>query len=697
MNGFIKVAAAAPVVEVAHCPENIRRIESLMRRAEKLGVQVIVFPELAVTGYTCMDLFAQNTLQRKAEEAFCQLVNKTKDLHLLSVVGMPLVTENKRFNTAVAFQSGQILGVVPKTYIPNYREFQEARWFASATERRNDRIRIGDQTVPFGENLLFSGTTARNTTPPTPPPHTPEETKAANHPAINTNHAKTNQTGTPEVTIGIEICEDLWAPVPPSSLLATQGATLLLNLSASHEETGKNDYLKTLITQQSARCIAGYVYASAGFGESTTDLVYTGKGFIAENGSLLNQSQRFTTEEKLITADIHIDYLQSDRLLKTNFTAPTPQSTTTTPPTPRHIPFQHPLYTGTFDRFIDPHPFVPSKNDTLKERCEEICHLQTFGLIKRLKHTATQSAVIGISGGLDSTLALITTIRAFDQLQIPRKNILAVTMPGFGTTGRTHQNAIALIRSSAVTLKEIPIRDACIQHFKDIGHDGKTPDITYENAQARERTQLLMDLANQTNGLVIGTGDLSELALGWATYNGDHMSMYNVNADIPKTLVRHLIEWTAHQTKDPHLRETLTDITRTPISPELTPVNKDGATAQKTEEIIGPYELHDFFLYHFLRFGASPRKTTFLARQAFGEKYSDPEIQKYLKTFLTRFFSQQFKRSCLPDGPKIGSVSLSPRGDWRMPSDASAASWLEDLLSKDTAYTQPPATPPTHP
>ncbi|MDR0744052.1 MAG: NAD(+) synthase [Tannerella sp.] len=640
MNGFVKVAAASPVTKVANCTENIRRIESLIYKADKQGVQIIVFPELCITGYTCMDLFVQQTLLHEAEEALLRLVNKTKGLKLLCAVGMPLATENNLFNTAVVFQDGQILGIVPKTFIPNCKEFQEMRWFSSGSKLPEDRICIGDGMYPFGTDLLFS---AKNSGGP---------------------------------VVGVEICEDLWTPVPPSSKLVMQGANIILNLSASNEIIGKNQYLKSLIAQQSARCIAGYVYASAGFGESSTDVVFTGKGFVAENGSILSESERFNTDDKLVVNDINLDYLQHDRLENVSF-APSFRNEDVTKV--RRILFDVAPYKGTFDRFVDPYPFVPAEDDALKERCEEIFNIQTFGLIKRLRHINAKSAVIGISGGLDSALALMVTIRGFDMLNIPRKNIFGVTMPGFGTTGHTYKNAVSLIKQLGVSFKEISIKEACLQHFKDIGHDGKTTDVTYENTQARERTQILMDLANMTNGIVIGTGDLSELALGWATYNGDHMSMYGVNVSIPKTLVRYLVEWTANNLSDKKAQKTLLDIADTPISPELIPANEDGTIRQKTEDVVGPYELHDFFLYHFVRYGASPEKILFLAQQAFGKKYEDREIRKWLRTFLRRFFSQQFKRSCLPDGPKVGSISLSPRSDWRMPSDASSNLWLQEL------------------
>ncbi|MDR1097802.1 MAG: NAD(+) synthase [Tannerella sp.] len=657
MNGFVKVAAAAPVTEVANCTENIRRIESLMRNADEQGVQIMVFPELCITGYTCMDLFAQQALLHEAEEALLQLVKKTAALNLLCAAGMPLAAENSLFNTAVVFQNGRIRGVIPKTFIPNYKEFQEMRWFSSANRLQSDTVRIGDEMYPFGTDLLFVA-------------KPPFETGGAENPSGKKDHSAG------EAVVGIEICEDLWAPVPPSSKSALQGANIILNLSASNEITGKNRYLKSLIAQQSARCISGYVYAAAGFGESGTDAVFTGKGFIAENGSIISESERFNTDDKLVINDIDIDCLQHDRLVNTSFTPPCQNGSAAKA---RRISFDLAPCRGAFGRQVDPYPFVPAEDGALKERCEEIFNIQTFGLIRRLRHTGAKSAVAGISGGLDSTLALMVTVRAFDMLNIPRKNILGVTMPGFGTTERTYRNAVSLIEQSGVSFREIPIRDACRQHFKDIGHDGKTADITYENTQARERTQILMDLANMTGGIVIGTGDLSELALGWATYNGDHMSMYNVNVSIPKTLVRYLVRWTANSLSDRETQKTLLDIADTPVSPELIPPGEDGAISQQTENLVGPYELHDFFLYHFIRFGAPPEKILFLAGRAFGKKYSDPEIKKWLRTFLRRFFSQQFKRSCLPDGPKVGSVSLSPRSDWRMPSDASARLWLDEI------------------
>ena len=635
--GFVKVAAAVPLVQVADCFYNIEKIEGLMRQASEKGVQIIAFPELSVTGYTCLDLFAQQTLLDGAEEALLQLVSNTADLDILTIVGVPLRTENRLINAAVVFQKGAIRGVVPKTYLPNYKEFQEQRWFTSATELRESTISIGKEEYPMGSHLLF-------------------------------------RSG--RLTAGIEICEDLWVPVPPSSLLTMEGANIIFNLSASNELIGKHAYLRSLICQQSARCMAGYVYASSGFGESSTDLVFAGNGIIAENGNLLAESPRFTMEEQLVISEIDIETLQNDRQVNTSFmygTSGLPKEKA------QVVDFQVRIPDGfSLTRPVDPHPFTPS-GEALKERCEEIFHIQVAGLAKRLVHAHAQTAVVGISGGLDSTLALLVTVMTFDVLKMPRGQIIGITMPGFGTTDRTYTNACDLIRSLGVTLKEIPIKEACLQHFRDIDHDPSVHDVTYENCQARERTQLLMDVANQKNGLVIGTGDLSELALGWATYNGDHMSMYGVNGSIPKTLVKYLVEWVANHKVDDASRLTLLDIVDTPISPELIPADENGNIKQKTEDLVGPYELHDFFLYHFLRFGSHPSKVYFLAQKAFAGIYDNATVKKWLYTFCRRFFQQQFKRSCLPDGPKVGSVSLSPRGDWRMPSDAVSRLWLEEI------------------
>ncbi|MDR0430640.1 MAG: NAD(+) synthase [Tannerellaceae bacterium] len=632
--GFVKVAAGVPHVLVADCYYNIKQIEGLMRKAAAKDVQIMTFPELCITSYTCLDLFSKQTLLKSAEDALVTLVSNTSDMDIFTVVGLPLVTGNRLINAAVAFQKGKILGVVPKTYLPNYKEYQEQRWFTSSLELQEKNITIKGNTYPLSSHLLFeNGTTS----------------------------------------IGIEICEDLWMPVPPSSLLAMAGANIILNPSASNDLIGKQRYRCSLIGQQSARCIAGYVYAMAGYGESSTDLVFAGGGIIAENGSILKESPRFTMEEQLVVSEIDIDNLQNDRRVNVSFMR---GANELLPADIARIPFE-PAKDKKIEltRFVDPHPFVPS-GDALTERCEEIFNIQVAGLAKRISHIHTKTVVIGISGGLDSTLALLVAVLTFDALKIPREQILGITMPGFGTTNRTYNNAMNLMKSLGITSREISIVKATGQHFKDIGHDPSVHDITYENSQARERTQILMDIANQENGLVVGTGDLSELALGWATYNGDHMSMYGVNTSIPKTLVRYLVEWVAANKMNDTSKAILLDIADTPISPELIPADKDGNIAQKTEEVVGPYELHDFFLYQFLRFGSTPSKIYYLAQKAFEGKYDKETIKKWLQTFFRRFFAQQFKRSCLPDGPKVGSVSLSPRGDWRMPSDASSNLWL---------------------
>ncbi|GHV47334.1 NAD(+) synthase [Bacteroidia bacterium] len=636
-HGFVKVAAASPRVTVADCRCNIQRIEELMLDAEKEGVQMMAFPELSVTGYTCLDLFASQTLLGSAEDALLQLVGNTAGLDMFTIVGLPLRAGNRLINAAVAFQSGKILGVVPKSYLPNYKEFQEQRWFTSAFDLREQAVRIGDKEYPMSGNLLF---------------HSGGEAVA-----------------------GVEICEDLWAPVPPSSLLAMEGANILFNLSASNELIGKRQYRRALIAQQSGRCIAGYVYAPAGLGESSTDLVFAGGGIIAENGAILNESMQFPLCEKVIISEIDVRNLQNDRRVNTTFMRGAGEYARSQP---LSVPFTLPArYNNPLTRRIDPHPFVPS-GKALDERCEEIYYMLLTGLSKRISHVGAKTAVVGISGGLDSTLALIVTAITFDALNKPRPDIIGATMPGLGTTNRTYANAVNLIRAMGATLREIPIKDACMQHFKDIGHDPSVHDVVYENTQARERTQILMDIANQTNGLVIGTGDLSELALGWATFNGDHISMYGVNASIPKTLVRHLVEWIAANRSDEATKQILLDIAGTPISPELIPADSEGNIVQKTEDLVGPYELHDFFLYHFIRFGSTPGKIAYLAATAFEGKYNQDEIRKWLRVFFKRFFAQQYKRNCLPDGPKVGSISLSPRGDWRMPSDASSRAWLEE-------------------
>lgn len=636
--GYVKVAAAIPAVKVADCVFNASQTEKQILEADEKGVQIIVFPELNLTAYSCGDLFGQRLLLEQAEMALMQVMNNTRQLDIISIVGMPVLLNSSLLNCAVVFQKGKILGVVPKSYLPNYKEFYEQRWFVSADAYPNTMtVRLCGQVVPCSSQLLFD---------------------------------------TPDVCFGIEICEDVWAPVPPSSYLALQGAEVIFNLSADTENISKHQYLCSLLAQQSARCLSGYVFSSCGFGESTTDVVFAGNALIYENGSLLAKNDRFSFDEQLVISEIDVDRLRTERQMNTTFGASVRNHYSAV--------FQH-IQTefvsskeGEFTRTVEPHPFVPAGGKLLDERCEEIFSIQVAGLAKRLVHTSSKTVVVGISGGLDSTLALLVCVKTFDKLGLSREGIVGITMPGFGTTDRTYNNALDLMRSLGVTIKEISIKEACIQHFQDIGHDMSVHDVTYENGQARERTQILMDYANKVGGLVIGTGDLSELALGWATYNGDHMSMYGVNASIPKTLVRYLVNWVALTGVDADSKATLLDIIDTPISPELIPADEQGNIKQKTEDLVGPYELHDFFLYHFLRFGSRPAKIFFLAQKAFDGVYDDETIKKWLKNFCRRFFIQQFKRSCLPDGPKVGSVSLSPRGDWRMPSDASAALWIKE-------------------
>jgi len=634
--GYVKVAAAVPRVKVADCKFNASEIEKEIVIADGKGVQIIAFPELCITGYTCGDLFAQQLLLEGAEMGLMQILNTTRQMDIISIVGMPVALDGMLLNTAVVIQRGKVLGVVPKTYLPNYKEFYERRWFTSACDVREQRVRLCGQVVPMGRNLLFE---------------------------------------TADVTFGIEICEDLWAPIPPSSTLALQGAEILFNLSADNEGIGKHAYLCSLISQQSARCIAGYVFSSCGFGESTTDVVFAGNGLIYENGTLLAASKRFSFDEQVVISEIDVERLRTERRVNTTFAACCANCVSEPPVriSTEYVNAKELSLTRTFD----PHPFVP-QGAVLDERCEEIFSIQVSGLAQRLVHTKAKSAVVGISGGLDSTLALLVCVKTFDKLGWSRQGIIGVTMPGFGTTDRTHTNAVDLMRSLGVTVREVSIKKACLQHFEDIGHDAGVHDVVYENSQARERTQILMDIANQTWGMVVGTGDLSELALGWATYNGDHISMYGVNGGIPKTLVKHLVKWVAEHDVDAASRATLLDIVDTPISPELIPADENGNIKQITEDLVGPYELHDFFLYYFLRYGFRPSKLFFLAVRTFKGTYDEATIKKWLQTFCRRFFNQQFKRSCLPDGPKVGSISVSPRGDWRMPSDASSAMWLQE-------------------
>ncbi|WP_302433538.1 NAD(+) synthase [Xylanibacter rarus] len=640
-NGFIKVAAAIPSVKVADCSYNVQQIESLIAMAEGKGVEVIVFPELCITGYTCQDLFKQTLLLEQAETSVLMLLDFTRKLDIISIVGVPVVVGDLLLNCAAVIQKGDLLGLVPKTYLPNYSEFYEKRWFASSQDLQPSEIRFaGNKIVVTPQPTLFRTCDG--------------------------------------AMFGVEICEDVWAPVPPSCNLALSGADIIFNLSASDELIGKHDYLKGLLAQQSARMISGYVYSGCGFGESTQDVVYGGNAIAYENGQLLAESERFALDSQLIITQIDVEKIRNER--RTNSTYINAQRGHDS-----RIVNAHTVMPRDFEliRDVDPHPFIP-KTDDMEKSCDEIFSIQVAGLAKRLVHTGCKTVVVGISGGLDSTLALLVCVRTFDKLQLSRKGIVGVTMPGFGTTDRTYNNAVNLMKSLGITLREISIADAVKQHFNDIGHDINVHDVTYENSQARERTQILMDLSNQLGALVIGTGDLSELALGWATYNGDHMSMYGVNAGVPKTLIKYLVKFVAMSEDSDETRSILLDIIDTPISPELIPADEAGNITQKTEDLVGPYELHDFFLYHIIRFGYRPSKIFMLARKAFDGSnpeapfYDDETIKKWLTIFLRRFFNQQFKRSCLPDGPKVGSVSLSPRGDWRMPSDASSALWLKE-------------------
>ena len=625
-NGFVRVAAAIPELRVADCAYNVARMADLVRKGEEEKVQVICFPELSLTGYTCADLFQQQQLLSDAQKALNELQLLTFATTSVIIVGVPVRVQSHLFNTAVVLQGGHVLGVVPKTHLPNNNEFYEKRWFTSGALADSQTITISGEEVPFGTDILFSDG---------------------------------------KFTFGVEICEDLWVPIPPSSQQALHGAEIIFNLSATNELIGKHQYLRQLIEQQSARCNAGYVYASAGAGESTTDVVYAGNGLIAENGKIISASDRFSFDPQLIVTDIDIDRLQAERIRNTNY------ANDKSARIYRTIQLEDAHFTHyDLKRIFDKHPFVPSITNR-DESCHEIFSIQIGGLAKRWQHTQSDTVVIGISGGLDSTLALLVSVKTADKLGYERKRIVGVTMPGFGTTDRTYTNAINLMKSLGITLLEISIKDACLQHFKDINHDPKLHDVVYENTQARERTQILMDIANKQHGLVIGTGDLSEMALGWSTYNGDHMSMYAVNSGVPKTLVRYLVDWAAHQL-DATSEDILRDILDTPVSPELLPADANGDIAQKTEDIVGPYELHDFFLYYMVRFGFSPSKILFLAKNAYANTYPDDVIEKWLKIFIHRFFSQQFKRSCIPDGPKVGSINLSPRGDWRMPSDATS-------------------------
>ena len=630
-QGFVKVAAATPDVRVADCRHNGNEIIRLIREMEKEGAKVMVFPELCITGYTCADLFWQELLVRSAREELVRIVQETSDVDALIFVGLPFEHSGKLYNVAAAVSHGEVLGMVPKIHLPNYGEFYEQRNFASGAGVCDLAILNGEEVL-FGSELIFAC------------------------------------TNMPKLTVAAEICEDLWVTSPPSANHAAAGANLIVNLSASSEAVGKDSYRKSLVRGQSARLVCGYVYANAGEGESTQDLVFGGQNLIAENGALLAEGKRFQNE--IVYGDVDFERISSERRRMTTFESDLG--------TYQMVPFCLTVEETKLTRQFAPNPFVPSNEKDRDDRCDEILNIQAMGLKKRLAHIHGERAVVGISGGLDSTLALLVTARTFDLLGLPRENILAVTMPCFGTTDRTYRNACELTRRLGATLQEVDIKEAVRVHFENIGQDPALHDVTYENSQARERTQVLMDLANQCNGLVVGTGDLSELALGWATYNGDHMSMYGVNASVPKTLVRHLVHYYARTCEDERLSQILLDVPDTPVSPELL-LPEDGNISQKTEDLVGPYELHDFFLYYMLRVGYSPKKIYRIACRTFEAVYDQETILKWLRKFYWRFFSQQFKRSCLPDGPKVGSVTVSPRGDLRMPSDACVQLWIQEL------------------
>ena len=635
-QGFVRVGAVVPKLKVADTEFNCNEIIKQIEVASNNKIQIAVFPELCVTGYTCQDLFEQDTLLEEAEKALNKILDYTNNLDIICIIGMPIKAENQLFNTAVVIQKGKILGIVPKTFIPNYGEFYEKRWFASSKNANKKEIEILDQKVPFGIDLLFKD--------------------------------KENN----EICFGIEVCEDIWAVEPPSNKLALLGANIIFNLSASNEVIGKKEYRRDLVKMQSAKTISGYVYCSCGVNESTADLVFSGESMIFENGSCLTNNQRFDFESNMIFTEIDTKRLANDRRKNISFMG-NPVDLEY-----REIKINIPDNIENLTREYSKTPFVPEDKKKISEICEEILNIQSYGLAKRLLHTNINKTIIGISGGLDSALAFLVIIKAYEVLNLPKENIIAITMPGFGTTSRTHKNSIKLINEYGATFREINITKSSLQHFEDIGHDKKMKDITYENAQARERTKILMDIANEENGIVVGTGDLSELALGWCTYNGDHMSMYSVNASVPKTLVEYIIKWVADNSKEEY-KNIINDILDTPISPELLPPDENGNIEQKTEEQVGPYILHDFFLYHFLRYGAEPKKIYILACKTFKNDFKKEDIKHWLQVFIKRFFTQQFKRNCMPDGPKVGTVSLSPRGDLRMPSDASYNIWLNNF------------------
>ncbi len=632
--GFVRTATVTPSLRVADCPYNGKQIMQAMDEACSQHVDLLVFPELSVTGYTCADLFLQQELIESASHTLMQIVRHSNGMQMVSLVGLPVAYQGKLFNCAAAIFDGRLLGLVPKTHLPNYQEFYERRWFTPGDSNIQE-VQVAGQLTVMSTSLLFSCATM------------------------------------PEFCIGVEICEDLWVPAPPSVQLASRGATIIANLSASDETVGKEQYRRDLVVGQSGRLVCAYIYCDAGEGESTTDMVFTGNDLICENGTCLGSLSM--QSDTLLVRDVDVQSIVLERRKMTTFVSDLREEDEYV-----HIPFDMDISHSTLRRFVDPHPFVPVSETDREERCKSILTLQALGLKTRLAHAHAQGCVVGLSGGLDSTLALLVTVQAADMLGWERSRIVAVTMPGFGTTVRTKGNAEVLAEALGVTLRTVDISNAVLQHFADIGHDKHVQDVTYENSQARERTQILMDIANSTGSLVIGTGDLSELALGWATYNGDHMSMYGVNASIPKTLVRYLVQYVADMS-DAKLQHVLLDILDTPVSPELLPASGDGTISQVTENIVGPYVLHDFFLYQVVRRGFAPAKVLYLALAAFNGKYEPAVVLKWLRTFYRRFFSQQFKRSCLPDGPKVGTVTLSPRGDWRMPSDASSVVWTNAL------------------
>src|SRR3989344_1297328 len=645
-HGFVRIAAIIPKTRVGDIKYNIAQIITMAKKASGLGSSVMVFPELAVTGYTMGDLFHQELVIGESKKALLNLAQSSTTISGLLLVGVPLSFEGKLFNCAAVIYKGKVLGLIPKTHIPNYKEFYEERWFASARDLTAKEVELFGYKIPIGTDILFR---------------------------IKPGSESLNY---PEIVLGVEICEDLWVPIPPSSYQSVSGATIIANLSASNDLIGKADYRKILVSQQSARGICGYIYTSCGVHESTTDVVFGGHAIIAENGSILKESKRFQLEGELITSEIDIQHLINDRERTSSFSEPTdPSMKKVFRFIDLNLPIASPL---NLTRYIDPTPFVPSNPSEKDKRAEEIFSIQTIGLAKRLNQSGIKKVVLGLSGGLDSTLTLLVAVKTFKLLNLPLKNIYAYTMPGFGTTKRTKSNAVKLAETLGTTLEEIDITKGASEHLKEIGHDGKNQDLTFQNVQARYRTLILMDKANFIGGLVLGTGDLSEIALGWCTFNGDQISHYNVNASIPKTLVRHLVGWVSEQEDFKKAQATLKDIIDTPISPELVK-NAGNKISQKTEELIGPYELHDFFLYHFIRWNSSPSKILFLANKVFDNKYKPEIIKKWLTVFVTRFFQNQWKRSVMPDGPKVGSVSLSPRGDWRMPSDAEAKLWLDDL------------------